>query len=367
MANALWPAEADPVADARALLEQGRPQDALAVLAPLIESGTGGLLTRLEYARALTAGGRPGDALSVARETALLYPTAAAAAQGLGETILAAGQVATAIAEFQRALRVDANLESARAMLGRAWLEAGEPEKALEAVESLPEDAPGMQTFLAEARAMRSLPRSNGRYVRHLFDQFSLDYDRRMIGELGYAAPRILRELAGMLLAQAADLAILDLGCGTGLAGQAFQDMARQLDGIDLSPAMIEKARARGIYNALHVGDLENSIPASGEYDVAVAADTLVYLGELSAVFAAVRTALRPGGAFLFTVEKLDGEGYALGPKRRWLHSQAYLCKEAEKTDFTVAGMMECSPRTEAGVPVPGLAVALTKPEGHSL
>ena len=49
---------------------------------------------------------------------------------------------------------------------------------------------------------------------------------------------------------------------------------------------MIEKARARDIYDNLSIGDIETAL--SGRYDLVVAADTLVYLGDLSPVFAAV-------------------------------------------------------------------------------
>jgi predicted TPR repeat methyltransferase len=138
-----------------------------------------------------------------------------------------------------------------------------------------------------------------------------------------------------------------------------FHDVAQRLDGFDLSPAMIEKARARGIYNHLAVSDIEN-LPAPQEhYDLVLAADTLVYLGDLTAVLESVSVQLKPGGFFLFTVEKDEGTGFSLGPKRRWCHSQDYLRREAKQSGFTVAGLLACSPRTEAGVPVDGYAVAL--------
>ena len=77
---------------------------------------------------------------------------------------------------------------------------------------------------------------------------------------------------------------ILDLGCGTGLAGAAFRPLAARLDGVDLSPAMIEKARAQDTSMTISiVADLETALSAPGPaYDLILAADTLVYLGDLS-------------------------------------------------------------------------------------
>lgn len=211
---------------------------------------------------------------------------------------------------------------------------------------------------------MRTLSRSNPNYVRHLFDQFAVDYDSRMLGQLAYSAPRILRELAGLVVPDfsARALDVLDLGCGTGLTGLELREVARRLDGIDLSPAMVARARERCIYNGLAVSDIEN-LPAPDEhYDLVLAADTLVYLGDLRLVFASVSAQLKPTGFFLFTAEKCEDAAFSLGPKRRWRHSEDYLRKEAERLGFIVAGLLSCSPRTEAGVPVDGYAVALQRP-----
>src|SRR6185312_5840841 len=211
---------------------------------------------------------------------------------------------------------------------------------------------------IAQARAMLAAPRSDAGYVRHLFDQFAADYDSRMSGLLAYAAPQILRQLAELVMPGARDLRVLDLGCGTGLTGLVFKDMAARLDGIDLSPAMIAKARSRRLYSHLAVGDIES---AQGPHELWLAADTLVYLGDLTKIFGAASRALRPGGSFLFTVERKEGEGFELGPKRRWRHSEHYLRQQADLHGFDVVGLLECAPRHEAGRPVEGFAVALLR------
>ena len=307
------------------------------------------------------ANARLPDDVNAAREAASLEPRNVLLALAYGEALRRAGQLPDAIAELQRALRLDYAFADARFALGCAWLEAGEPDRALEAFSHLEEDEE-VRTKIAEAEAIKARPRSDAGYVRHLFDQFSADYDARMIGQLTYRAPQILRELAGLVMAGRDGLSILDLGCGTGLSGAIFADLASRLDGVDLSPAMIEKARARNIYDSLHVADIETQLAGMGrEYDLILAADTLVYLGDLARVFAGVRQRLRPGGQFLFTIERKEGDGFELGPKRRWRHSESYLRELATPSGLDVAGLVACAPRHEANVPVEGLAVALSR------
>jgi predicted TPR repeat methyltransferase len=363
MANARLPDDdEDPLGRAEALIAAGNPEEAVRLLDRLHEAGRGSLLLQAARVRAAIATGDAKKALAVAREAAVLNPSVITAIVTLGEALLANGYLATAIGEFQRALRLDPDFAPARYLLGCAWLEAGEADKAAEAFDAVDdEDAPGLPAKRAEIEAMRMRPRSDARYVRHLFDQFSADYDARMIGQLGYGAPQILRNLADLIgLLYRDPLSVLDLGCGTGLSGAAFFDLAVRLDGIDLSPAMVEKAKARGIYNGVRVGDIETT-DSDGSYDLVLAADTLVYLGDLEPVLRTAAKALAPGGTFLFTVERKEDDGYELGPKRRWRHSETYLRGVAAETGFDIAGFLECSPRTEAGVPVEGYAVALER------
>jgi predicted TPR repeat methyltransferase len=355
-------ADGNPLDTAEDLIAQDRAGEAARLLMDLIDEGRGGLLARLTLARALLAAGDTGEAVRVARETAMLNPSVALAVCALGDALRAAGTLPTAIAEFQRALRLDPALDDARFGLGRAWLDAGEPEKALESFAQIEAPSDVVHGTIAQAEAAKGQSRSDARYVRHLFDQFSTDYDARMRGQLGYRAPEILRELASLVLPRQEGLSLLDLGCGTGLAGTAFRDMASRLDGVDLSPAMVEKARALGLYNALKVADIETGLSAFDRaYDLILAADTVVYLGDLEKLFAGVALRLAEDGMFLFTVEKTDGDGFELGPKRRWRHSESYLRRAAAHAQLNISGLVECSPRMEAGVPVDGLALALSR------
>ena len=353
--------EEDPIEAAEALIASGRADQAARDLRARLAAGRGGLLARMTLVKALSASGDIGGALQEAREAVSLNPDVAPAVLALGEALFAAELLPTAIAELQRALRLDPDLPRARELIAQAWLKAGEADKALESLREL-EPSPETEAMIAKAERIKTAMRSDAGYVRHLFDQFSADYDTRMLGQLSYAAPQILLDLAAMVMPGRESLTVLDLGCGTGLAGLAFKPLAARLEGIDLSPAMIEKARARDIYDALTVADLQSALGAPGPaYDLILAADTLVYLGDLHAVFEGVRNRLAPEGYFLFTTEAA-AEGFELGPKRRWRHSDNYLRATARACGLSVAGLVMAAPRHEAGQPVEGFAVALTLP-----
>lgn len=357
----------DPIADARARIDAGDAAGAVALLKDALRQGRGGVLTRIALGRALLTAGDKDEALEVLREASALAPGIAEAALALGEALVASGHLPTAIAEFQRALRLDPDSAAAHYALACAWAEAGEAQRAWEMLAPLEEHPEFAARIAARKPALEDMlraPRAPEGYVRHLFDQFSADYDARMLGQLDYRAHLILRSLADLVVTAPPPLRILDLGCGTGLAGEAFADLARggRLDGVDLSPKMIEAARRRGIYDRLSVADLEMALAGGGtRYDLILAADTFVYLGDLAPVLTAAFGRLEDGGFLLFTVEKAASGDYALGPNRRYRHAESYLRAEAERAGFETGGLLECVPRTEAKVAVSGLAVALRK------
>jgi predicted TPR repeat methyltransferase len=199
-------------------------------------------------------------------------------------------------------------------------------------------------------------------YVRALFDRYADRFDRDLLGKLGYAAPELLRVAVDRLVepavGDAAKLRVFDLGCGTGLAGVAFRPLAAHLAGVDLSPRMVEKARQRGLYDVLEVGDVVAALQAADSWDLLVAADVLVYIGDLAPVFQAAAGALAPGGLFAATVERAPEEaGFTLGPARRYAHGERYVRESAAAAGLTVRLIEPCTPRREKGVGVPGLLV----------
>jgi predicted TPR repeat methyltransferase len=203
--------------------------------------------------------------------------------------------------------------------------------------------------------------------LRAMFDDVATRFDHLMVDELDYRGHLHLRTLADAHLpGLKAPLRILDLGCGTGLVGEAFKDLAAggRLDGIDLAPRMIDVARKRGIYDDLILGDLETVLAAPGpSYDLIVSADTMVYLGDLAPTFRGVLNRLVAGGYYLFACEaKKDGPGWEQTDVSRFRHSEAYLREEAARSDLAFFARMDCTLRYEREAPVPGFAIALQKP-----
>jgi predicted TPR repeat methyltransferase len=199
-----------------------------------------------------------------------------------------------------------------------------------------------------------------------LFDGYAARFENELVGNLHYRAPEILHALFAPHVALGTKLDIVDLGCGTGLGGAAFRSLARRLDGIDLSPRMIEQARARAIYQDLIVGELVGSLGAlePARYDLALATDVLVYLGDLAPLFAAVTRALRPGGWFLFSVERRldDDAGFAMHDGHRYMHGRAYVLDQTARAGFGLAAIEDTATRIDRGEPVPSLAVLLKRP-----
>lgn len=236
-----------------------------------------------------------------------------------------------------------------------------------------PSDSKGVTLYLA-GLGLREMPaRASDSHVRGLFDHYAGFFEKHLKTKLEYRGPEVMLATLSPWLQEAEardgasqasqNLDILDLGCGTGLCGAVLSPFARRLDGVDLSPRMLAKARQRGIYNELREAELTQSLEESTrDYHCVVAGDVFVYLGDLAQVFAAVHERLRPGGLFAFTLETHEGEGVVVGSGNRYQHGQGYLENLALEKGFLVLTLEPVVMRLEAGEPVPSLAVLLRKP-----
>ena len=82
--------------------------------------------------------------------------------------------------------------------------------------------------------------------VARLFDQSANGYDELLVEGLQYRAPEALTEALARVASPAPHRwSVMDLGCGTGLCAPLVRPWAERLVGVDLSPRMVEIARAR--------------------------------------------------------------------------------------------------------------------------
>jgi predicted TPR repeat methyltransferase len=126
---------------------------------------------------------------------------------------------------------------------------------------------------------------------------------------------------------------------------------------------MIEKARARGIYNEVIVGDVMSPLgPAVDRYDLVISADVFVYMGDLTAVFDACARALRAGGLFALSAETgNDSTSYELRASGRYAHGDLYIRGLANQFGFDPLIMRDVVLRKEEGMPMAGRIYVLKK------
>lgn len=207
-------------------------------------------------------------------------------------------------------------------------------------------------------------------YVENLFDRFSSHFDERLLTRLAYKTPELLFEVF-CDVAQNEDVfkncrKLVDLGCGTGLAGKYFQSICGSLSGVDISSEMIEKSRLTGVYDALFISEIVAYLESEAlPIDVLIATDVFNYFGEIAPVLVACRNRQHPGGLLAFSVEALptssgnEHSEFKLASTGRFQHEELYVLSCAEQADYSVLGCTESVLRREDGYDVKGYLCVL--------
>ena len=203
----------------------------------------------------------------------------------------------------------------------------------------------------------QTIDRAPSEYVEALFDGFAERFDRQLVDNLGYDAPALLVERVERRGGRFAR--ILDLGCGTGLAGPHLRRLQGRLTGVDLSGGMLARAAERGDYHTLAQAEAVNfmrSAPAG--FDLIFSTDVLIYFGDLTPLFAAAAGALAPGGLLAVSTE-LGEDGWTLLPSARYAHGDAYV-RAASAPWFEIVDRAEIPLRRDAAAVTPGCLYLMT-------
>jgi len=272
--------------------------------------------------------GRDDEALACFERAVALDPAHARAWNNLGAACQRLGDLRRAEEAYRRAVARDPALVPPSVNLGRLCEGRGDYAGAAACYRAALDRHPGddMLRHLFAAASGENPERAPRDYVQSLFDAQAPRFDAHLVQDLGYRVPERLAELLRPALG-IGPARVLDLGCGTGLAGAALAGPGIELVGVDLSPAMLQQASRRGIYARLLQADVLEALAqgAAGEYAAVVAADVFIYIGELGDVFEGVARALAAGGRFAFSIEALDGGTYRLRPSGRYAHALDYV------------------------------------------
>lgn len=207
-------------------------------------------------------------------------------------------------------------------------------------------------------------------YVENLFDRFSEHFDERLLNRLAYKTPQLLYDLfcdvSNNESAFKRCKMLVDLGCGTGLAGGCFQAISDTLIGVDISSEMVEKARLTGIYDKLIVKEIATYLESEAFLiDVFIATDVFIYFGEMTPILLACRNRQESGGLLAFSVEALkmasthEHAGFKLASSGRFQHERNYISTSAQQAGYQVITCAEGVLRRENGHDVQGYLFVL--------
>ncbi|CAO3435890.1 tetratricopeptide repeat protein [Azospirillum endophyticum] len=348
-----------------ALRALGRLEEAAAAYRAAIAHGLHEGMAHYNLGSVLRQAERHGEAEGAFHQALTLRPDHAEAWNNCGNLLRDLGRFGEAAMAYRRALALRPDWADAHDNLG-AVLYLLHEDGGVEESETLARlwrrdhpDNPLARHIGAAIAGEQADPRAPDAYVRQTFDLFADEFDRKL-AELDYRAPALL---AGMLADDdaAGNLDVLDAGCGTGLCAVSLRPRARRLVGVDLSDGMLERARARALYDELHAAELVGFLSARpGAFDLVMAADVFCYFGVLDEALAAARAALRPCGRLAFTVEELDpadGRPHRIATHGRYAHTEAYIRAAVAGAGLDVRRCDHDRLRFESGEPVMGLVV----------
>jgi len=255
---------------------------------------------------------------------------------------------------LEKAYKINPNLPGLMTKLGVACLifdKVGEARLFLEG--ALREDPSDIiaRYYLCLAEGNKPDKELRKKYVEKLFDKYSDRFEEELTDKLDYKIPTTSREILERIHGCPLRFDnMVDLGCGTGLSGQAFRDCTQRLTGIDLSGKMLQEASRKNIYDALIQGEIIQVLDASDSFfDFFLATDLLVYLQELVSLFTAIRNRASSGALLVFTTESHNNhEDYIFRESGRTAHNPQYIHRLTDRFNIKIAWEQRLPIRREA-------------------
>ena len=131
--------------------------------------------------------------------------------------------------------------------------------------------------------------------VREGYAEWVRTYERTVQDEMDL---RLLGRLRSVVWAAAR--AVLDLACGTGRTAQWLaQRSSAAIDGVDITPEMMEVARGRGVHRSLRLADVANTGLPDGAYDLCMQSLADEHMADLAPLYRETARVTRAGGQFV--------------------------------------------------------------------
>lgn len=361
-----------------ALSAKGRHAEALACFGAAVEHGHKFQHAHLVLGQKLLDLGRYADAAKALRRAIELAPDSLDAHLGLGLALASMGRQEEACEESRLIADFREQPSFPHYGFGVLLAKCGRQSEARREFEECltrdPGDSQGAELALACLGCAPPPRQAPNAMLVKIYGDRSASWNRAANEVGGYAAPRLIEEALARLRPGRGDLSILDAGCGTGLVGQLIHGYASNLEGVDLSQAMLEHAMQWGCYQTLHCREITDFLGSClTRFDVIVSAATLIHFGDLAPVFRAAAHTLNQDGLFVFTLfphntfgldESKDPDfvvgsfdGFVQGGC--FFHNRRYVARLAEASGFAVEILEDRVHEIRNEVPTNGLLVAL--------
>ena len=295
--------------------------------------------------------GKPNEAEFSYRKALAIRPDYAEAHSNLGAVLRELGRLNDAEESYKMALSIKPDFAEAHSNLGHVLHTLGKFNEAADSLRKavgIEPDLPGVQHRLNALLGITTdfAPRQ---YVEDIFNSYAKKFDNHLVNVLKYDAPIMLKKaLLDLGLGQRKYKNVIDLGCGTGLSGLEFRDIAETLIGIDLSEEMVRKAEQKNIYDQLYVDDIVGRLEIlKTQFSLFISSDVFAYIGDLLPLFSCIKRHSTQNSLLVFSTEHTDDGDFILRNTARYAHSKDYILSIAKQQGFRLEFFTTCNLRYE--------------------
>lgn len=290
--------------------------------------------------------GKREEAVASFQRALAIKPDSAETHSNLGLALHGMGQLEKAIISYHKALVINPDFSRAHYNLGQSLMTRGDREGAISCFEEvLKLDAgdlrAGAEFSLAHLGVLQAPARTPETHMKEYYKSRTWWWRQLGTGDDqadDYQGHALMSEALKVALKGRTHLAILDGGCGTGILGRFLRPYASHLDGIDLSPEMLEVARQEGLYDNLVEGELGHCLSQGDQrYQVVVSAAVLIHFSTLNVIFSKIWDALDNEGTLALTLFVDDEcEDFAIQSSGFFAHNPDYVKRVGLDSGFAL-------------------------------